>query len=229
MIYAKIKPDSTVVEFPLTADQIRSRCLEISLPFVLDESSLPSGYIVVKTSDSKNIDTKHTDRVINMIPVKDSKTNYYTIDISDQALNDKNEDNTLTSLGVKKISKYIELSTYIDKLVDQVMSFHKIPKAEMSTWTKQFDEALAWSTDPFAKTPILDIIGKTRGVDLVTLKQKALQKALIYQTVVSYIVGRKQALEDQIDRAESESEVDSIKFQITLEEIQTATNYYSNI
>ena len=43
-----------------------------------------------------------------------------------------------------------------------------------------------------------------------------------------YIVGRKQALEDQIDRAESESEVDSIKFQITLEEIQTATKHYNN-
>lgn len=228
MLYAKINLEGDVEEYPLVADQIRSRHLETSLPFVLDEASLPFGYVVVKTSDSQDIDSKHISKLENMIPVKDINKTYYTIDITDAELNDKDaEDGSLTPLGQKKLEKYIQLSAYIDTVVDQVMNFHKIPKAEMSTWTKQFDEALAWSTDPFAKTPILDIIGKTRGVDLVLLKQKALQKALTYQTVLSYIVGRKQALEDQIDRAESESEVDSIKFQITLEEIQTATNHYN--
>ena len=228
MLYAKINLEGDVEEYPLVADQIRSRHLETSLPFVLDEASLPFGYVVVKTSDSQDIDSKHISKLENMIPVKDSTKTYYTIDITDAELNDKDvEDDSLTPLGQKKLEKYIQLSAYIDTVVDQVMNFHKIPKAEMSTWTKQFDEALAWSLDPFAKTPILNIIGRTRGVDLGLLKQKALQKALIYQTVVSYIVGRKQALEDQIDVAESESEVDSIKFQITLEEIQTATNHYN--
>ena len=228
MLYAKINLEGDVEEYPLVADQIRSRHLETSLPFVLDEASLPFGYIVVKTSDAEDIDIKHVDKLENMIPVKDSTKTYYTIDITDNELNDRDpEEGSLTPLGQKKLEKYIELSSYIDSVVDETINTYKIPKAEMSTWTKQFEEALAWSLDPFAKTPVLDVIGNTRGIDLTLLKQKALQKALVYQTVVSYLTGRKQALEDLIDNSESESDLESLKFSITREEIQTAIKYYT--
>ena len=227
MIYAKINIEGSVEEFPLTSDQIRSRCSEVSLPFVLEEDSLPFGYVIVKTSDLKNIETKFKNKIESKIPVKSSQVKYYTIDITDDKLNDRElEEGKLTPLGNKKLLKYQLLTRFIDGLADRIVDRNKISQTEKSTWDLQFKEALNWSKDPLASTPVLDIIGTARGVDLSLLKQKALAKALQYQATVSYIVGRKQAWEDMIDRAASEQEVDSISFDITLEEIETATNYY---
>ena len=229
MIYAKIKTDNTVLEYPLTSDQVRSRNLEISLPFILDEDSLPSNYVVVKTSDYKDIESLHINKIENMIPVKEKDKTFYTIDISDSELNNRHkEDNRPTALGLKKIEKYQSLVNFTDSFIDDIIVSYKIPKAERSTWDMQFKEALGWYLNPGHKTPVLDIIGTTRGVDKTILKKKALEKALKYQATISFVVGKKQAWEDLIDKSLTEDEVDSIVFYISRDELEAAENYFIN-
>ena len=75
---------------------------------------------------------------------------------------------------------------------------------------------MQWKKNPEVKTPILEGIARIRGADLDELREKAYQKAYAYQQLVTYVVGKRQALEDKIVSVNTEEELDMIQLVILL-------------
>lgn len=72
------------------------------------------------------------------------------------------------------------------------------PESEIMSWTKQESEARLYLINPNHKTPLLDLIVESRGMDKLELINKVILKAEQYAFAVGMAVGRRQMLEDQI-------------------------------
>ena len=73
-----------------------------------------------------------------------------------------------------------------------------VPESEKLTWTKQEDEARAWTIDNTANTPLLDAIVSARGIDKATLVDKVIVKADLYAQAIGTLTGQRQAIEDSL-------------------------------
>lgn len=225
MIYAKIDIEGLVTEYPLTENTVRSRNLETSLPMVIDETSLPYGYILVKTSDNFDIKEKFKDDIEDFIPVKDKRAKVYTIDLTLAELEgiEKGSPEEV-EFSLLKRDKLIELSKNVDRIVKELTKDYKVPEVEVKSWEQQLQEALAWRQDINTETPLLNQIAIQRDLDPNLLKQKVLQKADFYRKLTGFIIGRKQKLEDIIENIDNIEELKLTKTEISLEEV---TNFLS--
>ena len=73
-----------------------------------------------------------------------------------------------------------------------------IPTSEMSTWTKQEQEARAYLLDSNASTPFIDAICLARGCEKSYLVAKIIEKAAAYAVAVGTLTGVRQRLEKDI-------------------------------
>ncbi len=73
-----------------------------------------------------------------------------------------------------------------------------IPTSEISTWTKQEQEARAYILDSNASTPFIDAICLAREVDKSYLVGKIIEKADAYAVAVGTLTGIRQKLEKEI-------------------------------
>ena len=73
-----------------------------------------------------------------------------------------------------------------------------IPTSEISTWTKQEQEARAYILDSNASTPFIDAICLAREVDKSYLVGKIIEKADAYAVAVGTLTGVRQKLEKEI-------------------------------
>ena len=73
-----------------------------------------------------------------------------------------------------------------------------IPTSEISTWTKQEQEARAYLLDSNAPTPLIDAICLTRECDKSYLVSKIIEKADAYAVAVGTLTGIRQKLEKEI-------------------------------
>ena len=73
-----------------------------------------------------------------------------------------------------------------------------IPTSEISTWTKQEQEARAYLLDSNASTPFIDAICLVREVDKSYLVGKIIEKADAYAVAVGTLTGIRQKLEKEI-------------------------------
>lgn len=129
------------------------------------------------------------------------KTKQWTINAEKQA-----------ALLVKaKMQKLAEINSTAQNLVRQAAKLDETPQFERDTWLEQAKEAKAWIEDPTAQTPTLDLIAQMRGVPIDTLRQKAYEKAMAYQTVAAIIVGQRQGYEDRLEQAETLEQIQAIK------------------
>ncbi len=103
-------------------------------------------------------------------------------------------------LAAAKSAKLSEIATAAQALIDTIV-FDSAPAFERETYALQAAEALAWSRDKSAKTPVLDGIAAARGVPLELLKVKALEKSQQYQALCGAVAGQRQAFEDQVNAA----------------------------
>lgn len=113
-------------------------------------------------------------------------------------------------LAALKVSKQQEAAAFAQLYIDTVTNDYA-PTFERESYTLQAAEAAMWSKDKLAKTPILDGIAKTRGVDPDSLKAKALGKSQQYQALCAAVTGQRQALEDQINIAKNIEELEAIQ------------------
>ena len=73
-----------------------------------------------------------------------------------------------------------------------------VPTSEISTWTKQEQEARAYLLDSNALTPFIDAICSARDCDKSYLVGKIIEKADAYAIAVGTLTGIRQKLEKEI-------------------------------
>ena len=73
-----------------------------------------------------------------------------------------------------------------------------VPISEISTWTKQEQEARAYLLDSNASTPFIDAICTARGCEKSYLVNKIIEKADEYAVAVGTLTGVRQKLEKEI-------------------------------
>lgn len=107
-----------------------------------------------------------------------------------------------------KAAKLSEINKAADKIMAALVSTY--PDREISTFDKQEAEARAYMADPEAPTPLLSVLAKARGISMDELVKRVIAKADAFATASGYIIGQRQALEDQLDTCKTLEEVQSI-------------------
>lgn len=107
-----------------------------------------------------------------------------------------------------KAAKLSEINKAADKIMAALISTY--PDREISTFDKQEAEARAYIADPEAPTPLLSALVKARGSSMDELVKRVIAKADAFAAASGYIIGQRQALEDQLDTCKTLEEVQSI-------------------
>lgn len=107
-----------------------------------------------------------------------------------------------------KADKLIEINMAADKTMAALISTY--PEREISTFDKQEAEARAYIADPEAPTLLLSALAKARGISMDELVKRVIAKADAFAAASGYIIGQRQALEDQLDTCKTLEEVQSI-------------------
>ena len=107
-----------------------------------------------------------------------------------------------------KAAKLSEINKAADKIMAALISTY--PDREISTFDKQEAEARAYMADPEAPTPLLSALAKARGISMDELVKRVIAKADAFAAASGYIIGQRQALEDQLDMCKTLEEVQSI-------------------
>lgn len=107
-----------------------------------------------------------------------------------------------------KTAKLSEINAAADRAIATLTATY--PDREISTFDKQEAEARAYMADPTAPTPLLSALAKARGLSMDELVKRVIAKADAFATASGYIIGQRQALEDQLDTCKTLEEVQSI-------------------
>lgn len=84
------------------------------------------------------------------------------------------------------------------------------PPGELQSWPQQVQEAAALQLTPPGATPLLAAIAEARGLAVGELAARVQEKAQGYATLSGAIIGKRQALEDLLDKAETLEQVGGI-------------------
>ena len=109
-----------------------------------------------------------------------------------------------------------QAATAAQAFIDAAFGVDSVPAFELQTWPLQSAEALAWSDDPAAATPMLDTIAAARNIDRVALIKKALKKTREYRLLTAHVAGRRQAIEAAINACANLDALDAVHIAYTL-------------
>lgn len=112
------------------------------------------------------------------------------------------------TLEEAKAAKLSEINRAADRAIAALTTTY--PDREISTFDKQEAEARAYSADPTAPTPLLSALAKARDIDMDELVKRVIAKADAFAAASGYIIGQRQALEDQLDACRTVKEVQNI-------------------
>lgn len=110
-----------------------------------------------------------------------------------------------------KNEKLAEINSKAQEFINDLTDYNRTPPFERDTWAIQREEVIAWEKDNATPTPTLEWISQSRGVPLDVLRQKAYEKAVIYQKVSSFVTGQRQKYEDRLNAAETLEQVQAIE------------------
>lgn len=110
------------------------------------------------------------------------------------------------TLETARRSKLNEINLKADEALAKVTSIY--PTMEIISWYKQEIEANGYRKDPTFPTPMTDAIATFRGIDKEILIDRILEKAQLFAMVSGATFGRRQGLEDVLQKAKS---VDAVK------------------
>lgn len=111
-------------------------------------------------------------------------------------------------LEAAKVAKLVELSAGCELALAALTSTY--PPGELQSWPQQVQEASGLQLDPKAATPLLSAIAEVRGLTVEDLADRVQSKAVGYAAYSGAIIGKRQAAEDLLDKAESLEEVAGI-------------------
>lgn len=117
-------------------------------------------------------------------------------------------ESTEPTLDELKTEKLKEINDAYDNVVSSLVSDY--PSSEILTFDKQEQEALAWSSDENADTPLIDALAKGRGIDKEELVSRILKKSDVFSVTIGYLTGLRQKYEDELKLAQTKEEIDSI-------------------
>lgn len=127
--------------------------------------------------------------------------------------------NTSRQISSVRSHKIAEITSAFEQAMGALVAGY--PEREISSWPQQEKEARAWvdylastaagTTAPTPPaTPMLDALATARGVTKDVIAQKIVQKADQYAAAAGALIGKRQALEDQINAATTVVELEAI-------------------
>lgn len=118
----------------------------------------------------------------------------------------------------QKESLLNKLADKADKLKSGLLVGY--PQTEIESFYRQEKEALAWTADKNADTPMLKQVARVRGVPFDVLVEKVIEKASQFAVAIGVIIGQRQAFEDRLltlktmeELTALEKEIEQWKFQ----------------
>lgn len=112
-----------------------------------------------------------------------------------------------------KASKLEELNASYESFVNKLTG---LPQTEILTWSNQEAEARAFiASKQESDAPMLSSLSKTRGIPLAVLCEKVIKKAEAYRSFIAYAIGKRQAYEDAIEKAQTLGGLESIHIDFT--------------
>ncbi len=109
-----------------------------------------------------------------------------------------------------------QAATAAQAFINAASDVDNVPDFELQTWPLQSAEALAWSDDPAAATPVLDTIAAARGIERESLIKKALKKAREDRLLTAHVAGQRQAIAAAINAAANLDALDAVHIAYTL-------------
>lgn len=117
-------------------------------------------------------------------------------------------DTIYNTLDLAKRSKLNEINLKADEALSKVTSIY--PTMEIVSWYKQEIEAVNYRRDPTYPTPMTDAIALFRGIDKEVLVDRIIEKAQLFARISGATFGRRQGLEDRLQKAKTVDEVKDI-------------------
>lgn len=115
-------------------------------------------------------------------------------------------DTIYNTLDLAKRSKLNEINLKADEALSKVTSIY--PVMEIVSWYKQEIEAMQYRKDPTYPTPMIDAIALFRGIDKEVLVDRIIEKAQLFARISGATFGRRQGLEDTLQKAKT---IDNVK------------------
>ena len=116
-------------------------------------------------------------------------------------------------LAEAKASKLEALNASYESFVSQLTNS---PQTEILTWSEQEAEARAYTASKQeSDAPMLSSLSKARNIPLSMLCAKVIEKAEAYRSFIAYAIGKRQAYEDAIERAQTLGGLESIHIDFT--------------
>lgn len=116
-------------------------------------------------------------------------------------------------LAEAKARKLEALNASYESFVSQLTN---LPQTEILTWSEQEAEARAYTASKQeSDAPMLSSLSKARNIPLSMLCAKVLEKAEAYRRFIAYAIGKRQAYEDAIERAQTLGGLESIHIDFT--------------
>lgn len=116
-------------------------------------------------------------------------------------------------LAEAKARKLEALNASYESFVSQLTNS---PQTEILTWSEQEAEARAYTASKQeSDAPMLSSLSKARNIPLSMLCAKVIEKAEAYRSFIAYAIGKRQAYEDAIERAQTLGGLESIHIDFT--------------
>jgi len=107
-----------------------------------------------------------------------------------------------------KAVKLQEINAGCERALNALTSTY--PPGELQSWPQQVQEAAALQLDPPGETPLLSAIAEVRGLPVAELATRVQEKAVGYAAYSGAIIGKRQAAEDLLDKAETLADVGAV-------------------
>lgn len=170
----------------------------------------------LSTGKAKGFYDTHTS---STVPYPSLEVSY---DVYDQAVRQQNlgkiiyvvsgrlefRDTIYNTLDLAKRSKLNEINLKADEALSKVTSIY--PVMEIVSWYKQEIEAVQYRKDPTYETPMTDAIALYRGIDKEILVDRIIEKAKLFAQISGAAFGRRQGLEDRLQKAKTVDDVKAI-------------------
>ncbi len=123
------------------------------------------------------------------------------------------EDFNAQVLAEAKARKLEALNASYESFVSQLTNS---PQTEILTWSEQEAEARAYTASKQeSDAPMLSSLSKARNIPLSMLCAKVIEKAEAYRRFIAYAIGKRQAYEDAIEKAQTLGGLESIHIDFT--------------
>jgi hypothetical protein len=109
-----------------------------------------------------------------------------------------------------KAAKLVLINAACEQALSELTSTY--PPGELQSWPQQVQEAAALQLTPPGDTPLLKAIAEARGLSVVDLADRVQAKAQGYAALSGAIIGKRQALEDQLGLAQDLEAIGAISW-----------------